>query len=132
MRAACSAVRFCGCCAILVLAAVIPADPEPAAVACGSPNPARIVVTIIPPKATLYASETQFFLAKVVGCDPTVNWSVDEEDGGTITEEGLYTAPKLQGIYHVTATTTSDPTKKAVAEVTVLAYCDPPPVSGRR
>ncbi len=133
MRMAQKAIRFWECLAILLLAALTSVGPEPAAaMASSSPNPARIVVTIIPPKATLYSGEAQFFLAKVVGCEPTVNWSVDEEGGGTITDEGLYTAPKLQGIYHVTATTKRDPRKRAVAEVTVLAYCDPPSVPGRR
>ena len=133
MRKAQKTVRFCRCFAIIVLAALTSVGPERVdVVAFSSPNPARIIVTITPPKATLYSGETQFFLAKVVGCDPLVTWSVKEEDGGTITDEGLYTAPKLHGVYHVTAATTSDPRTKAVAEVTVLAYCDPPSVFTRR
>jgi len=55
-----------------------------------------------------------------------VTWSVAEEDGGTVTNQGLYTAPKVQGVYHVAAASTSDPQKRAVSTVTVLAYCDPP------
>jgi len=87
----------------------------------------NVTVTISPPKATLFAGETQVFVATVVGeSDRTVTWFVDEEDGGTVTNWGLYTAPKIQGIYHVTATSTAKPQKAAVATVTVLAYCDPP------
>jgi len=90
-------------------------------------KPTNVTVTISPPKATLFAGETQVFVATVVGeSDRTVTWFVDEEDGGTVTNWGLYTAPKIQGIYHVTATSTAKPQKAAVATVTVLAYCDPP------
>src|SRR5713101_397863 len=40
--------------------------------------------------------------------------------------QGLYVAPKVQGVYHITATSTANPQKRAVATVTVLAYCDLP------
>jgi trimeric autotransporter adhesin len=95
--------------------------------ASGGASSAKAMVTISPSKVTLYGGETQAFLATVVGLeDKTVNWTVDENDGGTITGLGLYTAPKIQGIYHVTATSRGDPSKKAVATVTVLVLCDPP------
>jgi len=75
----------------------------------------NVTVTISPPKATLFAGEKQAFMATVVGeGDRTVTWSVDEEDGGTVTNWGLYTAPKIQGLYHVTATSTANPQKAAV------------------
>ena len=94
--------------------------------------PANIAVTITPTKVTLYAGETQTFAATVVGVDDkTVNWSVDEEDGGVITNLALYTAPKIQGVYHVIATSRLEPRAKSVATVTVLTYCDPGPPSLR-
>jgi len=102
--------------------------------ACGSlligsadfPSVASVTVTIIPTNATLFAGETQTFVATVVGIDNKgVNWSVEEEDGGAITDLGRYTAPKIQGVYHITATSRSRPEVMAVATVTVLAYCDP-------
>jgi hypothetical protein len=40
--------------------------------------------------------------------------------------QGLYVAPKIQGVYHITATSTANRQKRAVATVTVLAYCDLP------
>lgn len=87
-------------------------------------------VTITPAKVTLFAGESQAFVAIVVGLgDQSVNWAVGEEDGGTITDRGLYTAPKIQGVYHVTATSRGKPALKAVAAVTVLAYCDPLPAA---
>jgi len=94
---------------------------------------AHVTVTITPLKATLFAGETQTFVATVVGIDDkTVIWAVDEENGGTITALGQYTAPKIQGVYHVTATSRGQPKAKGVATVTVLAYCDPlPPALNR-
>ncbi len=87
-----------------------------------------VAVTISPAKATLYAGETQSFVVTISGIDDkSVNWAVDEEEGGTISVSGLYTAPKLQGVYHVTVTSRSRPEKKAVATITVLTYCDPLP-----
>ena len=88
---------------------------------------ARITVSITPSEVTLFARETHGFAATVTGAgDRTVTWAVDEENGGTITDLGLYTAPTIQGVYHVTATSKANPQKKAVATVTVLTYCDPP------
>ncbi len=97
----------------------------------GPPSLQRLAnsrVTITPAKATLFAGETQKFVATVFGLeDQSVTWSVDEENGGTIAESGQYTAPKIQGVYHVTATSRARPEIKGVATVTVLTYCDPLP-----
>jgi uncharacterized protein YjdB len=94
---------------------------------------AKVSVTITPTKATLFAGETQTFVATVVGTDnQSVNWSVEEQDGGAITDMGHYTAPKLQGVYHITATSRARPEANSVATVTVLTYCDPVPASLRR
>jgi len=93
---------------------------------------ADITVTITPAKATLFAGETGTFLATVVGINnKAVTWSVAEEDGGTITDMGLYTAPKIQGVYHITAISRSRPEAKSVATITVLAYWDPLPATFR-
>ena len=94
---------------------------------------AKVTVTINPTKATLFAGETQTFVATVVGTEnPSVNWSVEEQDGGAITDVGQYTAPKLQGVYHITATSRARPEANSSATVTVLTYCDPLPASLRR
>lgn len=61
-----------------------------------------------------------------------MNWSVEEQDGGSITGMGRYTAPKLQGVYHITATSRARPEANSSATVTVLTYCDPLPVSLKR
>jgi len=91
-----------------------------------------ITVTITPAKATLFSGETQTFVATVAGTDSkAVDWSVEEDEGGIITGMGFYTAPKIQGVYHVTATSRSRPEAKGVATITVLAYCDPLPAAVR-
>jgi hypothetical protein len=134
MRTAERAVRFCCGIFFLLFAAAIPAGPNPAvAQALPQPKLTRITVTISPLKATLFAGETQVFVATVLGgADKTVTWSVAEEEGGAVTNQGMYTAPKVQGIYHVTAASATDPQKQAVATLTVLAYCDPPAVLVRQ
>ncbi len=94
---------------------------------------AKAIVVIIPTKATLFAGETQTFAASVIGIDDkAVDWSVEEQDGGAITDLGQYTAPKIQGVYHITAASRAKPAASAVANVTVLTYWDPLPVSLRR
>jgi len=78
----------------------------------------------------LFVGDTQAFVARVLGgANKTVTWSVDEEDGGTVTNQGLYTAPKIQGVYHVTASSIASPQQRAVATVTVLTNCDVPTTS---
>jgi hypothetical protein len=131
MRTAKRAFRFWWGVLFLFFAAAIAVAPNAAVgQAHLEPKLTPITVTVNPPKATLFAGETQVFVATVAGGgDKTVTWSVDEEDGGTVTNQGLYTAPKVQGVYHVAAASTSDPQKRAMATVTVLAYCDPPPPS---
>jgi hypothetical protein len=38
-----------------------------------------------------------------------IRWRVEEQDGGRISHDGVYTAPKVSGIYHVVATSKADP-----------------------
>jgi len=46
-----------------------------------------------------------------------VTWSVVEGTGGTITADGVYTAPMSGGPFHVTARSVTDPSKAATAAV---------------
>ena len=79
-------------------------------------------VTITPKLPTLTLSEKLAFSALVTGMSNTaVTWSVEEPQGGTITEAGLYTAPGVAGTYHVVVTSQVDPTKSDRATVTVGA-----------
>lgn len=133
MQTAKRTVGFCWGILVLLFAGVVLACPNAALSQLRpQPKPTNLSVTITPRKATLFAGETQVFVATVVGGgDRTVAWSVDEEDGGTVTNQGLYTAPKVQGLCHVTASSTASPQQRAVATVTVLTYCDTPATSIR-
>jgi hypothetical protein len=88
------------------------------------PHPASEVSIFVQPKTvTLTIGETQPFTAKVTGSTNTgVDWSVEEgPEGGSITNTGIYTAPKAEGTYHVIAVSKADPTKSDMAKATVLA-----------
>ncbi len=88
----------------------------------------NVRLTVQPAEATVYAGEIRTFVATVIGLDDkSVTWAVQEDDGGSISVAGLYIAPKIQGVYHVTATSTGNPNLKAIATITVLAYYDPGP-----
>jgi hypothetical protein len=49
----------------------------------------------------------------------TVKFSVDEPGGGEVAEDGHYLPPPRPGVYHVTATSTLDPSVSAQASVVV-------------
>lgn len=82
---------------------------------------APVSVAIRPPTATVPLDGRQQFTADVSGTANTaVTWSVQEgAAGGSVDETGLYNAPDVAGVYHVVATSVADPTKSAVATVTV-------------
>ncbi len=83
--------------------------------ACGGSSPASssgtvpaagqtVVVTTAPGETSITPGTAVRFTAQVTGtADTTVRWSVDEADGGTIDATGLYTAPAIEGTFHVTA-----------------------------
>jgi len=84
-------------------------------------------VTINPREATVHVGQTQTFEAVVKGTQSTgIRWAVEEHNGGRITEDGIYTAPRYVGLYHVVATSEEKPAAKAVAKVTVVTEYDTP------
>jgi hypothetical protein len=84
-------------------------------------------VTINPSEATVHVGQTQTFEAVVKGTHSTgIRWAVEERNGGHITEDGIYTAPRHLGLYHVTATSEENPAAIAVAKVTVVTEYDIP------
>jgi hypothetical protein len=88
---------------------------------------AAMSIRIDPPKATVYIGETQTFTALNDDAKSgAAKWSIREEQGGRITDEGEYTAPREIGIYHVVASSRADPRAKAVATVTVVQLSDSP------
>jgi len=61
-------------------------------------------------------------------CQPGIQWAVQERTAQH-NQEGVYTAPKEIGIYHVIAIATSDGAAlaQAVAKVTVVTHYDTSP-----
>ena len=84
-------------------------------------------VTINPTEVTLHLGEKQTFAAVVKGTQSSgIRWVVQERNGGHITEDGTYTAPRYVGLYHVVATSEENPAAQAVAKVTVVTEYDVP------
>ncbi len=94
--------------------------------------PPKPSISISPGSATVMLSGTQQFTASVTGESSTaVSWAVDGTAGGnatagTITANGLYTAPATAGTHTVTATSDADATLTASA---TLAVANQPPSS---
>jgi len=84
-----------------------------------------VAVNVSPNPATVFLGAKQTFTATVAGTNNlAVTWSVQEgAAGGSIDNQGNYSAPQVPGTYHVIATSVADPTQSATATVTV------PPVS---
>jgi hypothetical protein len=81
---------------------------------------ANVVVNIKPPIATVSPKGTQTFAAEVTGNpEKRVSWRVEELGGGTITADGVYTAPDKGGPYHVVATARADANSTARATVNI-------------
>jgi hypothetical protein len=109
--------------ALLLPCSTVPLGPTPRqSVKQGSAS-----VTINPREATLHVGQTQTFEAIVKGTQSTgIRWAVEERNGGRITEDGIYTAPRYVGLYHVVATSEENPAAKDVAKVTVVTEYDVP------
>jgi RHS repeat-associated protein len=76
-----------------------------------------VVVTLNPLRVTMSPGAKQAFQALVTGTtQSTVNWSAT---GGSITENGVFTAPMLPGTYNVNATSTQVPNSGAQATIIV-------------
>jgi hypothetical protein len=78
--------------------------------------------TVVPAAEILGPSGTRQFSAAGFEKDSRVGWSIEEGAvGGTITADGVYTAPSHNGAFHVVATSTSVPSTTATASVTVTS-----------
>jgi hypothetical protein len=84
------------------------------------PAPAGVSVGILATRVHLKAGKAWPFLGTVSGsANWTLNWSVTETGGGSITAQGVYTAPMTPGTYQVVATSVADSSKCATATVVV-------------
>lgn len=78
-----------------------------------------VEVEIFPSRVDVKTNETFTFKAVVKNTENhTVTWEVLHGSGGSI-RAGIYSAPSQSGVYQVVATSNADPTKYAIATVTV-------------
>lgn len=78
------------------------------------------IPTLEPASASVAPGGSVDFTANMKGlARNTVKWSVDEPNGGAISDEGHYQPPSRPGTYHVTATSTLAPDVSARATVVV-------------
>ncbi len=111
----------------------VPPKQSASPVTPGSPpttsTPAIAVhLVLLPESLTIRQSESWAFTAAmaqvnypvITNMPEPVSWSIQEgAAGGSIAADGVYTAPSVDGVYHVAATSTTDPTKTATTSVTV-------------
>jgi len=81
-----------------------------------TPPPPPPQVYVYPPTAVLGPTGVCAF-----GSNTRVQWSVQEAGGGSVTGEGVYTAPGTPGVFHVVATDPSGAFQPATATVTVVS-----------
>lgn len=93
-------------------------------VACGGDDDddnKNVMVSINPASASVKVGKTQAFTATVTGHSNTaVTWKVEGANSGSITSDGVYTAPATAGNYRVVATSVGDTKKSATANITVV------------
>ena len=96
-------------------------------VACGGAGtlqpspPPPITVTVEGPTGPINTGASRTFTATVRnGTNNAVNWSVVEPGGGSITPDGVYTAPAIPATYTVKATSQTHPTASGTTPVPVV------------
>lgn len=86
----------------------------------GPPAGQSVQVDVQPPAAQVAPGGTVSFSATVTGtADTVVVWDVVQAGGGTVTANGLYTAPGATGTFQVRARSRANPSAEARATVTV-------------
>lgn len=83
----------------------------------------EIKVSVNPSELSLSTGASQAFSCTVTGTSVTgCTWSVQEgPTGGSVTANGLYTAPSTAGTYHVVAASRAESSRTATAAITVTA-----------
>jgi len=101
-------------------------EPEPTPAPAPAPIPAPITppvpveITITPQKVILLDGHEVQFTADVTGTSNTdVSWSLLEGDPALLTNDGLFTAPATNDVFHVKATSNADSSKTATADIEV-------------
>lgn len=108
--------------ATLLLLAGCGASPSSTSSTSATPGPLAIQVTVNPSVVGVPRGSTYNFGEFVINStNQAVTWSIQEgSSGGTISNAGVYTAPPVDGVYHIVAASQADPSKSAVATVTVV------------
>ena len=100
------------------------ADPTKAGIAIATVVPPSVPPSVVVQPASEFLAlggRRQFFALTNGGqFNPQVAWGVLEPDGGTVSTDGLYTAPNQLGTFHVIATSTVDPQVQGTATISVL------------
>jgi hypothetical protein len=79
-----------------------------------------VTVIVSPNAATVFLGAMQPFTAAVTATNMAVTWSIQEgAAGGSIDNQGNYTAPQVAGTYHVIATSVADTSQSGSATITV-------------
>jgi hypothetical protein len=87
----------------------------------GGSGGSAVVVSVNPASPSILSTNTQKFTARVSNeTDQTVTWSVEEANGGTIDQTGLYTPPQTTGFYHVKAVSNADSSVSGTAVANVI------------
>ena len=83
-------------------------------------QPPEVEILVAPSPVAVDKGSTLQFLSIVKNTENSaVDWSVIQGNGGTITDQGLYTAPQQTGEYKIMAKSKADPTKVFIASITV-------------
>jgi chitinase len=91
--------------------------------------PEGVSLIVRPADAVVSPGEDVEFTATVTGSDDTaVTWTTEPPtEAGTVTADGVYTAPEAPGTYHVVAQSHADPLQSARATVLVRPKGEPGP-----
>jgi RHS repeat-associated protein len=84
-----------------------------------------LTVRILQGNTTVKSGQNQVFTASVTGPgtpSQTVAWSVVKSNGGTITQDGIYSAPTNSGDFTVKATSVQDPACSATVRIHVPGW----------
>jgi hypothetical protein len=86
------------------------------------PAATAITLQVSPASVTVDACSGSYQFGTILTgtTDVRVSWALQEPDGGSITQGGVYTPPATgEGVAHVVATSLADTTKVAMATITV-------------
>jgi hypothetical protein len=96
------------------------ADPKASGIATVEVPP--VTVSISPPAETLRIGRSRQFSGFTVAADQHVTWDLEEGVvGGTITPDGLYTAPSTTGTFHLRATAVYNTNVSSIAPITIVS-----------